>query len=74
MALTTAERTLVKQAAELITRETNAGEKVQLNGFGLFKQIHKAARTARNPKTGEAIPVAAKTVVTFKAAKSAAKA
>lgn len=69
MALTSKERDLVKEAADLIARETSAGEKIILRGFGTFKQITKAARKAKNPRTGETIDVPARTVLAFKAAK-----
>lgn len=41
--------------------------KVTLTGFATFTAKHKAATTARNPKTGATVPVAAKTAVTIKA-------
>lgn len=41
--------------------------KVTLVGFGTFSLVQKAARMARNPKTGEAIDVPAKVVPKFKA-------
>ena len=41
--------------------------KVTLVGFGTFSLDARNARTARNPKTGEAIDVPAKTVPKFKA-------
>ena len=44
-----------------------AGEKVQLIGFGTFEVKEKAARTCRNPKTGEAMQVAASKAPAFKA-------
>jgi DNA-binding protein HU-beta len=44
-----------------------AGEKVQLIGFGTFEVKAKAARTCRNPKTGEAMQVAASKAPVFKA-------
>lgn len=42
------------------------GEKVTLPGFGVFERRHRPARTARNPRTGEAIQVAAKEAPAFK--------
>jgi len=69
MALSNKEREVVREASELIVRETQAGERVILRGFGTFKQINKAARKARNPKTGEEIQIPAKTVLAFKASK-----
>ncbi|HKJ39829.1 MAG TPA: HU family DNA-binding protein [Anaerolineales bacterium] len=44
-------------------------EKVALTGFGTFSASNRAARTGRNPKTGEAIEISAKTVAKFKAGK-----
>lgn len=41
--------------------------KVTLTGFVTFTAKHKAATTARNPKTGATVPVAARTAVTIKA-------
>ncbi|MAZ77247.1 MAG: DNA-binding protein HU [Legionellaceae bacterium] len=46
-----------------------AGEEVMLIGFGTFKASQRAARTGRNPRTGEAIQIAASTVPVFKAGK-----
>lgn len=69
MALTTKERDLIKEAMELVTREATAGEKIILRGVGTFKQVTKAARKAKNPKTGEVIDVPARTVLAFKASK-----
>ena len=73
MALSTAERDIVKQAAALIGRETAAGEKIILQGFGTFTLATKAPRNARNPKTGAMIAVPAKTAIKFKPAPSASK-
>ena len=47
-----------------------AGEPVQLVGFGTFEARERAARTARNPQTGEAMQVPAKKAPAFKAGKS----
>ena len=44
-----------------------AGDAVSLIGFGTFKASQREARTGRNPKTGEALTIAATTVPTFKA-------
>lgn len=51
--------------------ETVKENDVQLIGFGTFKMTDKPARQARNPRTGEVVEVAAKTVLTFKASKKA---
>lgn len=43
--------------------------KLIIRGFGTFEVKHKPARTARNLRTGMPVEVAAKDVLTFKAAK-----
>lgn len=45
------------------------GDKVTLIGFGTFSVSERAARTGRNPQTGETIEIAAKKVVKFKPGK-----
>ena len=44
-------------------------DKIQLIGFGTFSVEHKAARTGINPRTKEAIQIAAKNVAKFKGGK-----
>ena len=43
---------------------------VPMTGLGTFKVTHRAARSGRNPSTGETIQIAAKNVLKFKASKS----
>jgi integration host factor subunit alpha len=43
------------------------GDDVKLSGFGNFNIRRKAPRPGRNPRTGEAIPIKARNVVTFHA-------
>ena len=43
------------------------GKDVKLSGFGNFQIRTKAPRPGRNPRTGEAIPIQARRVVTFHA-------
>ena len=53
-----------------VVEETVAkGDKVTLVGFGTFEARKREARTGRNPQTGEAIQIAAKTVPAFTAGK-----
>lgn len=47
-----------------------SGDKVQLVGFGTFEVRERAARTGRNPRTGEEIDIPATHVPTFKAGKA----
>jgi DNA-binding protein HU-beta len=52
---------------EAIEKALKKGDKVQLTGFGTFEVRSRAARTARNPQTGEAIKIKATKVPAFKA-------
>jgi DNA-binding protein HU-beta len=52
-----------------ITKTLAKGDQVVLTGFGTFKVSKRAARTGRNPKTGEAIKIPAGKVPRFKAGK-----
>ncbi|ENX58173.1 MULTISPECIES: HU family DNA-binding protein [Acinetobacter] len=62
--------TAALQAVETGVIDTLAnGGQVALTGFGTFKVTERAARTGRNPKTGEALQIAASKVPTFKAGK-----
>ena len=45
-------------------------EKIYLAGFGTFYTIKRKARKGRNPRTGEAVKVAAMVIPKFKAAKA----
>ena len=49
-----------------IEKQVKKGEKVTLPGFGTFSRRNRAARTARNPRTGEEIQVKASKVPAFK--------
>lgn len=50
-----------------IADSLKAGYHIKLSGFGNFELKEKTARPGRNPKTGEAVTVSARRVVTFKA-------
>ncbi|HKJ83422.1 MAG TPA: HU family DNA-binding protein [Mariprofundaceae bacterium] len=52
-----------------ITGSLKKGDSVSLVGFGTFSVAERAARTARNPRTGETINVAASKAPKFKAGK-----
>ncbi|MEH7460383.1 HU family DNA-binding protein, partial [Bacillus sp. JJ1127] len=60
---------VVQSVVESITNTLAAGEKVQLIGFGTFEVRERAARTGRNPQTGEEMQIAASKVPAFKAGK-----
>jgi len=57
-------------ATDAITSAMASGNGVQLTGFGSFVVRDRAARTGRNPQTGEAIQIAASKVAAFKAGKT----
>ena len=42
------------------------GHTIELRNFGVFKVKSRKARTARNPRTGETVPVPPKKAVIFK--------
>lgn len=52
------------------TLARNKDEKITLVGFGTFSTSERAARTGRNPQTGETINIPATVVPKFKAGKS----
>jgi len=63
--------------AELTTlgyRETKKSGEFVLPGFGKMVKVHRKARQGRNPATGEAISIPAKTVVKFRLSKAAKEA
>ena len=59
----------VKAFTDAVTEELVKGGKVQLVGFGNFEVTERAARVARNPKTGELIEVESKKLPFFKVGK-----
>jgi len=61
---------VVSTVFDSIVSNLSKGEDVSVAGFGNFVAAKRAARTARNPRTGEAIQVKATTVPKFKAAKA----
>jgi DNA-binding protein HU-beta len=52
-----------------ITEALRRGDAVTLSGFGTFVAKSRAARTGRNPRTGEAIAIPASRAPAFKAGK-----
>lgn len=61
---------IVDSVVENIVDGLESGVVVDLFGFGNFKPVAKPARTGRNPSTGAAIQLPAKTVVKFTPAKA----
>ena len=60
----------LKAFVDVVTEQLKEGEKVQLVGFGTFEVSERAAREGRNPKTGEAMTIAASRTPKFKAGKA----
>ena len=55
---------------DAVTSELKNGGKVQLVGFGTFEVSERAARTGKNPQTGEPLEIAACKAPKFKAGKA----
>ena len=54
----------------VVAEELKKGEKIQLVGFGTFEVSERAARTGRNPQTGEDMTIEASKAPKFKAGKA----
>ena len=59
----------VKTIIEHMSQSLADGQRIEIRGFGSFSLHHRAARTGRNPKTGEAVQLPAKYVPHFKPGK-----
>ena len=60
----------VNAFGEVVTEELKKEEKVQLVGFGTFEVSKRAARTGKNPQTGEPMTISACNAPKFKAGKA----
>lgn len=60
----------LKAFTDVVAEELKKGEKIQLVGFGTFEISERAARTGRNPQTGEEMMIPASKSPKFKAGKS----
>ena len=58
---------VVQKTFDCIVESLTRGEKVELRNFGIFKLKERRARTGRNPRTGQTVPVPPRKVVVFKA-------
>jgi integration host factor subunit alpha len=58
---------MVEAFFDIIHATLVEGQDVKMSGFGNFNIRRKASRPGRNPRTGEAIPIKARNVVTFHA-------
>ena len=61
---------IVDTVFDSIVSTLKKGDEVSIAGFGIFSAKVRAARTARNPRTGEMVKVAAMKVAKFRAAKA----
>ncbi|MDE0243662.1 MAG: HU family DNA-binding protein [Candidatus Kaiserbacteria bacterium] len=61
---------IVETLFDSIIDEVKKGETVSIAGFGIFEAKERAARTGRNPKTGETIQIKASVSPKFRAAKA----
>lgn len=60
---------VVNAFTKTVINSVKKGDKVQLIGFGTFESRNRAARTGKNPRTGEAIKIKAAKVPAFKVGK-----
>ncbi len=60
----------IEAIIEAITNTLKKGDEVSIAGLGIFSAKMRAARTARNPRTGEPVEVKAMRVPKFRAAKA----
>ncbi len=65
---------LVNTVFEILCRTLEAREEVKISGFGNFSVRLKKERPGRNPKTGKAVPISRRQVVTFQAGQKLKKA
>jgi len=61
---------LIDATLDVITRSLKSGDSIAFIGFGGFSVSDRASRTARNPRTGESIEIAASKAVKFKPGKA----
>ena len=59
----------LKALFDCVAENIAAGHEINIPGFGKFKTNYRPAREARNPRTGEMVPVAAKNAPKFLPAK-----
>ena len=60
---------IVSTVFEEISSALERGDRVELRGFGTFSVKHRGARVGRNPRTGDTVEVAPKSVPFFKTGK-----
>ena len=58
--------TAIESTVDIIVRAVEAGDNVTITGFGVFERRERAARVARNPRTGDTVNVAPTSVPAFR--------
>lgn len=61
---------VINAFTSIVTDTLVDGDKVTITGFGTFEVVERAARTGRNPQTGESIQIQASKSPKFKAGKA----
>jgi integration host factor subunit beta len=59
----------IKDILEQMAATLEAGERIEIRGFGSFSLHYRAPRVGRNPKTGDAVSLSGKSVPHFKPGK-----
>ena len=57
--------TVLRAFESAVMRQASTGGEIRLTGFGSFKISNRAARTSRNPQTGEPVEVAERNAIRF---------
>ena len=60
----------IREILEQMAITLQSGDRIEIRGFGSFSLHYRAPRVGRNPKTGEALEIAASKNPTFKAGKA----
>ena len=61
-------RYILEELNNIILEKTKAGEKIYMQGFGVYTPRLQTSRLARNPKSGESVMLTPRTIIHFKCA------
>ena len=61
---------VVQTTLDSILEALARGDRLEIRNFGVFETKRRNARTGRNPRTGDAVPIQRKRVVSFKPGKA----
>lgn len=61
---------IIREFLDSIKAKVAQGEKITISGFGTFERKRRKATMARNPQTGEPMPIASQNVAVFRAGTS----